>query len=244
MRTADLDRLTDEIRTQEKKRWNTDALEPDAQEEALTALLVRDPRGVEDAVEVLQALPLFRDRDEAEVRDIAIWARRLYPPDGRRGAWLAPRPDLLRGALLVSAIDRHRSHVVAALDDDPRVFLRIARAAAYHPRLAELLPTLLTDARLVPVIEAAVRADRLSLRDDLVAALTGRTLDGADIERLLPITEAPMWAPLRVALRRAEVRRLRDADRRRSRTAGAGAHRPRRRSARRRGLRRRPGSPS
>jgi tetratricopeptide (TPR) repeat protein len=213
MRTADLDRLTDEIRTQEKKRWNTDALEPDAQEEALTALLLRDPRGVEDAIGVLQALPLCRDRDEAEVRDIAIWARRLYPgaTDGPEEPWLDPRPSLLRGALLVSAIDRHRSHLDAALDDDPRVFLRIARAAAYHPRLAALLPTLLTDARLVPVIEAAVRADRLSLRDDLVAAVTGRTLDGADIERLLPITEAPMWAPLRVALRRAEVRRLRDA---------------------------------
>ncbi|MBV9923116.1 MAG: tetratricopeptide repeat protein, partial [Pseudonocardia sp.] len=213
MRTADLDRLTDEIRTQEKKRWNIDALDPGAQEEALAAMLLRDPRGVEDAVGVLKALPTFREQDEAEVRDIAIWAHRLYPgaSDGPEDPWLEPRPEVLRGALLVSAIDRHRSLLVAALDDDPRVYLRIARAAAYHPRLTELLPALLADARLVPVIEAVVRAERLSLRDDLVAALAGHTLDGADLERLLPITEAPMWSPLRVALRRAEVRRLRGA---------------------------------
>ena len=210
MRTADLEQLTDAIRTHEKKRWNTAAVEADAQEEAVLALLLRGPRHIEDAVAALQTLPRFRDRDVDDVRGIASRARLLYPgaPDE---PWLDPRPDLLRGALLAMAVDRHRSLVLAALDDDPRLFLRIARATACLPHIRGSLRALLTDDRLVSVIEATVLADGLSLRTELVEALADRALAGPDVERLLPITESPMWAPLRVALRRAEVRHLREA---------------------------------
>ena len=151
---------------------------PDAQEEAVLALLLRGPRQHRGrGRRLLQTLPRFRDRDDDDVRDIAIWARLLYP-GATDEPWLAPRPDLLRTALLATAIDRHRSQVVAALDDDPRLFLRIARAAAYFPRLADLLPALLTDARLVASSRPRCSPTGLSLRDDLVEALdrprTGR----------------------------------------------------------------------
>ncbi len=206
MRTADLDRLTDEILTHERKRWHTDAVDPDAQEEAVLTLLLRGPRSIEDAVGALRALHRFGDRDD--VHDIAVRVRSLYPA-ATDEPWPAPRPDLLHAAMLTAAIERHRSQVDAALDDDPPVFLRIARAAACSPRLAALAHPLLTDARLVAVTEAAVLTDRLSLRDDLVETLTGRALDSADVERLLPITEATAWSPVRAALRRAEAQHLR-----------------------------------
>ena len=204
MRIADLDRLTDEILMHERKRWQIDVLEPEAQEEAVLTLLLRGPRSVEDAVGALRALPRFRDRND--VHDVAIRVHSLYA-DGK--PWPAQWPDLLNAALLVAGIERHRAQVNAALDDDPRLYVRIARAAACSPRLAALVRPLLTDARLVAVTEVAVLTDRLSLRDDLVETLTGRALDGDDVERLLPITEAAAWSPLRAAVRRAEVQHLR-----------------------------------
>ena len=212
MRTADLERLADEIVVHEKRRWNTDRMEPDAQEEALLTLLVRDPHGIEDAVGSLRTHRRFRDRDEDALRDIANWARTLYPADADEHIderWLDARPEQLHGSLLALAIERHRSRVVEAVDDDPRVFLRIERAAARHPRRSELLRSLLAEVRLVPVIEVAALGNALNLRADLVAALTNRAMTGAELERLLPITEAPRWSPVRVALRRAEVRHLR-----------------------------------
>jgi hypothetical protein len=124
-RTADLDRLTDEILTHERKRWHTDAVEPDAQEEAVLTLLLRGPRSIEDAVGALRALPRFRDRND--VHDVAIRVHSLYA-DGK--PWPAQWPDLLNAALLVAGIERHRAQVNAALDDDPRLYVRIARAAA------------------------------------------------------------------------------------------------------------------
>ena len=173
----------------------------------MLTLLLRGPRTIEDAVGALRTLPRFRDRDD--VHDIAVRVRSLYPA-ATDEPWPAPRPNLAHAALLTAAIERHRSQVDAALDDDPRVLLRIARAAACSPRLAALAPPLLTDARLlVAVTEAAVLTDRLSLRDDLVETLTGRALEGADVERLLPITEAPRCAPVRAARRQAEARQLR-----------------------------------
>ncbi len=214
MRTVDREQLADAIHTVEKQRWSTDALEPEAQEEAVVTLLLGGPRRMEDAVSTLRTLPRFRDEDEDDVRAVATWARLLYPAvaddENVEGPWLDPRPALLRGALLALATDRHRSRVAAALDADPQAFLRIAREVADYPRTAALLRTLLTDARLVAVIEVAVLTKALSLRDDLVEALTDRSLPGDDVERLLPITEARMWSPVRVALRRAEVRHLRE----------------------------------
>ena len=215
MRTADLARLADEIVAHEKRRWKTDALEPAAQEEALLTLLVRDPHGVEGAIGILRTLPRCRDRDEHALRDIATWARMLYPADADEhldGPWLDARPELLHGSLLALAIERHRARMVEAVDDDPQVFLRIDRATSCHPRRSELVRSLLTDVRLVPVIEVAVLGNALDLRADLAEALTDRALTGAEVARLLPITEAPRWSPVRVALRRAEVQHLRGPD--------------------------------
>ncbi len=225
MRTADREQLADGIRTVERQRWSSDTLEPEAQEEAVVALLLRGPQGMDDAVSALRTLPRFRDDDEDAVRAVATWARLRYPAVGddenADGPWLDARPALLRGALLVSAVDRHPAHVAAALEADPQAFLRIARDVVDHPRTAALLRTLLTDAGLVAVIEVAVLTNALSLRDDLVEALTDRSLP--DVERLLPITEAPLWSPLRVALRRAQVRHLREQ----AQDGPADEHRPR-----------------
>ncbi len=217
MRTADVHRLTAAILAAERRRWSCDGFAPDAQEEAVLALLLRGPRGIEDAVSTLRALPRFRDAAEDEVRDIATWAHRQYP--GRAGGpWLDPRPALVGAALLTLATHPDRSALVGALDlptaaaRDPEVVARLARAAADHPCVAALLSALFTGARLATMVEATVLAGvhGLRLRNQLVAALSGRSLAVADVGRLLTITEASPWSAVRVAVRRAEVAHLRE----------------------------------
>jgi tetratricopeptide (TPR) repeat protein len=216
VRNACLDRLTDALLAHEKQRWAAAAADPrwslaelasEAQEEALLALLLHGPQRVEDAVDTLRGLDRFQDEPEDHVRDVATWARHLYP--GQVGGWwLDPRPDLLRGALLTAAPERH---LVAALDRDPDGFLGVARVADGNPRVMTLLRELLAD-RLGAAIEAAVRAGAhgLGLRRHLVEALDGCS-SAIDVERLVPLIDAPMWSPVRVALRQAEVRHRRTA---------------------------------
>lgn len=219
LRNACLDRLTDALLAHEKQRWavaaadprwSLDDFAPEAQEDALLALLLHRPHRVEDAVDTLQTLDRFRGEPADHVGDIATWARHLYP--GQVGGWwLDPRPDLLRAALLTAAPDRHRPLLVAALERDPGVVLRLARAAAAHPRVAAVLDDLLAEVGLDAVVEAAVGAGPpgLILRAPLVEALAVR--GPVDLERLLPSVGAPAWSPVRVALRRAAVRHRRAA---------------------------------
>jgi tetratricopeptide (TPR) repeat protein len=221
MRNACLDRLTEEVLAHEKQRWaaaasdprwSLDDIAPEAQEDALLALLLHRPHRVEDAVDTLRTLGRFQDEPEDHVRDIAAWARHLYP--GQVGGWwLDPRPDLLRSALLTVAPDRHRPQLVAALDRDPGVVLCLARAAAAHPRVVAVLRDLLAEVGLDAVVEAAVGAGPpgLILRAPLVEAVAACASSAIDLERLLPNVEAQAWSPVRVALRRAAVRHRRAA---------------------------------
>ena len=144
LRTADLRELTEQLLRDEQRRWaataadprwSLDGLTPDAQEEALLALLLHRPHRIDDVVATLRTLDRFRLASDEHVHDVATWAGHLYPgPIG--GCWLDPQPELLRWALYDAAFDRHRSLLLAALDRDPTGYLRIARAAAGHPRLA------------------------------------------------------------------------------------------------------------
>ena len=219
VRNARLDQLTDELLAHEKQRWaatsadsrwSLDGLATEAQEEALIALLLDQPHRVEDAVDALRTLDRFRHAAEDHVHDVATWARHLYPgPVG--GRLLDPRPELLRGALLTVAADRHRTLLVAALERDPGVVLCLARVAAAHPRVAAVLRDLLVEVGLDAVVEAAVGAGPpgLILRAPLVEALAAGA--PVDLERLRPSVEAQAWSPVRVALRRAAVRHRRAA---------------------------------
>ena len=219
LRTADLDRLTAALLEGEKRRWAATAadprwsfegLAPDAQEEALLALLLQRPRRIDDAVAALRTLDRFRLATEEHVHDVATWAGHLYPgPVG--GRWLDPQPEPVRCALYAAAFDRHRSLLMAALDRDAAAFLPIARAAAGHPPLAAALDALLGTIPLNATLEAAVGAGPpgLVLRDHLVAALAVCAPAAVDVERLIPRVDAPIWAPLRIALRRADIRHRR-----------------------------------
>src|SRR5690242_17415906 len=196
LRTADLDRLTAELLEGEKRRWaataadprwSFDGLAPDAQEEALLALLLQRPRRIDDAVAALRTLDRFRLAAEEHVHDVATWAGHLYPgPVG--GLWLDPQPEPVRCALYTAAVDRHRSLLVAALDRDAAALLPIARAAAGHPPLAAALDALLATIPLDAAVEAAVGAGPpgLVLCDHLVAALAVCAPAAVDVERLIP----------------------------------------------------------
>ena len=219
LRTADLRELTEQLLRDEQRRWaataadprwSLDGLAPEAQEEALLALLLHRPHRIDDVVATLRTLDRFRLASDEHMHDVATWAGHLYPgPIG--GCWLDPQPELLRWALYDAAFDRHRSLLLAALDRDPAGYLRIARAAAGHPRLAASLDGLLAVVPLDPVVEAAVGAGPPGsvLLDHLVAALAVCAHSAVDVERLYPSTVAPTWAPLRIALRRAAVRHRR-----------------------------------
>jgi tetratricopeptide (TPR) repeat protein len=221
LRTADLRELTEELLRDEQRRWTAtaadprwslDGLAPDAQEEALLALLLHRPHRIDDAVATLRTLDRFRLACDEHVHDVATWAAHLYPgPIG--GRWLDPQPELLRWALYDAAFDRHRSLLLAALHQDPTGYVRIARAAAGHPRLAASLDALLAVVALDPVVEAAVGAGPPGsvLLDHLVAALAVCAPSAVDVERLYPSTVAPTWVPVRIALRRAVVRHRRAA---------------------------------
>jgi tetratricopeptide (TPR) repeat protein len=221
LRTADLRELTRELLRDEQRRWaataadprwGLDGLAPDAQEEALLALLLHRPHRVDDAVATLRTLDRFRLGSDEYLHDVATWAGHLYPgPVG--GRRLDPQPELVRWALYDAAFERHRSLLLAALGQDPTGYLPIARAAAGYPRLAASLDALLAVVPSDAVVEAAVAAGPpgLVLRDHLVAALAACSPSAVDVERLYPSTAAATWAPVRIALRRAAVRHLRAA---------------------------------
>ncbi len=139
MRTAEPAALTADVVTRERRRWAATVADPHwqvgpplvarAQEEAVLCLLLRRPKTIEDAVATLRQLPRFRARDEDSVRNIADWARHLYPGPG---AWLNPRPALLDAALLAAALHPRHAGLLDALDlpaaaaGDPRILLHLA----------------------------------------------------------------------------------------------------------------------
>ena len=94
LRTADLRELTEELLRDEQQRWaataadprwSLDGLAPDAQEEALLALLLHRPHRIDDAVATLRTLDRFRLASDEHVHDVATWAGHLYPgPVGGR----------------------------------------------------------------------------------------------------------------------------------------------------------------
>ena len=215
-------------------------------EEAVLTLLLRGPHSIEDAVGALRDAPPFPGPKRGRSTTSRSGPARCTPPTptssrramAGRAARVCCTQRCWRGDRTASS----RS-VVAALDDDPRLFLRIARAAACSPRLAALVRSLLTDARLVAVTRSAVLGDALSLRADLVETLTGRAWTA-------PTSSGSSRSPrrprgLRCGLRCGGPRcsTCAGADSRnpiRRSAAGLRARPPRRRSARRRGARRGP----
>src|SRR6478609_509673 len=238
MRTADLEQLTTEMLSHEKRRWAASlndprwklgpGLVPQAQEEVVLALLLRNPHRIEDAVDTPRLLPRFRGRDEDQVRNIASWAHHLYrnrpetEPASPGESWLDPRPDFLYGALLTAATQDRYSGLIQALELptaarlDPRLLTRIARAATGFPSLAAVMRSLLgADVdqliALVRVVLVIGPKEGVALRAYLIDALTGRAAAEADIDELLTLAQAPAWAPLRPALHQVVVNHARNA---------------------------------
>ena len=100
LRTADLRELTEELLRDEQHRWaataadprwSLDGLAPDAQEEALLALLLHRPHRIDDVVATLRTLDRFRLASDEHVHDVATWAGPCTPGRSAGAGWTRNR---------------------------------------------------------------------------------------------------------------------------------------------------------
>ena len=194
----------------------------EAQEEAVLALVVLAPELIEDAVRVLRRLPRYRDRDEDVVRNVATWARHLYPAVAAGAAWLEPSPDFLLGALLARVTEPSHAGLLRALKlgkearRSPRPLFRLARATAQFPSLGALIETMLTTSpKIIPAViehSALLGSEARILQPILAAALTDRAIAVAEATRLLALID-PSFRILRIAVQRSAILQMRQDSR-------------------------------